>query len=60
MQPRFVGRLGVADAVTTANAALGFLAVVTAPSNPRLAARIVLVAARHHPIEAVGDRRHQH
>ena len=29
MQPRFVGRLGVADAGTAANAALGFVAVVS-------------------------------
>ncbi|MDL0124328.1 protein sorting system archaetidylserine synthase [Halobacterium salinarum] len=57
MQPRFVGRLGVADAVTTANAALGFLAVVTAPSNPRLAARIVLVAAIADGLDGVVARR---
>lgn len=45
MQPRFVGRLGVADAVTVANAALGFLAVVAASFEPGLAARLVLLAA---------------
>jgi len=45
MQPRFVGRLGVADAVTTLNAAMGFLACITAFSYPELAARIVLLAA---------------
>ncbi|MFB6168008.1 MAG: protein sorting system archaetidylserine synthase [Haloferacaceae archaeon] len=41
---RFVGRLGVADAVTVANAALGFVAVAVV-SQPRLAARLVLLAA---------------
>jgi CDP-diacylglycerol--serine O-phosphatidyltransferase len=45
MQPRFVGRLGVADAVTVANAALGFLAAVAATIEPELAARLVLLAA---------------
>lgn len=45
MQPRFVGRLGVADAVTTANAALGFLAVVVSFADVELAARLMLLAA---------------
>jgi len=45
MQPRFVGRLSLADAVTVSNAALGFLAVVAAPTNAELAARLVLLAA---------------
>lgn len=45
MSPRFVGRLGLADAVTAANAALGFLAVVVAAADPGLAARLVLLAA---------------
>jgi CDP-diacylglycerol--serine O-phosphatidyltransferase len=45
MQPRFVGRLGVADAVTVANAALGFLAAVAATVEPGVAARLVLLAA---------------
>jgi len=44
MLPRFVGRLRLADAVTTANAALGFLAAVTAFADPELAARLVLLA----------------
>jgi len=44
MLPRFVGRLGLADAVTTANAALGFLGVVVALGDPELAARLVLLA----------------
>jgi len=47
MRPRGVGRLGVADAVTVANAAVGFLAVAVllldAGAGP--AARLVLVAS---------------
>lgn len=45
MQPRFVGRLGAADAVTVANAALGFVATAAAAVNPSLAARLILLAA---------------
>lgn len=45
MQPRFVGRLGLADAVTVANAGLGFVAVVAATVDPVLAAQLLLVAA---------------
>lgn len=45
MRPRFVGRLGLADAVTTANAVVGFLAAAVAPSAPALAARLILLAA---------------
>ncbi|GAB6861262.1 protein sorting system archaetidylserine synthase [Haloplanus litoreus] len=45
MQPRFVGRLGLADAVTVGNAMLGFLAAFVATANAPLAARIVLLAA---------------
>jgi CDP-diacylglycerol--serine O-phosphatidyltransferase len=45
MRPRFVGRLGPADFVTVANAVLGFVAVFVAPGDPRLAARLVLLAA---------------
>ncbi|MFB6114461.1 MAG: protein sorting system archaetidylserine synthase [Halodesulfurarchaeum sp.] len=45
MRPRFVGRLETADLFTTLNAGLGFVAVVTATVDVRLAARIVLVAA---------------
>lgn len=44
MQPRFVGRLSAADAVTVANAGLGFFAIVAAFDDPRLAARFVLLA----------------
>ncbi|MEF8882111.1 MAG: protein sorting system archaetidylserine synthase [Halapricum sp.] len=45
LRPRFLGRLGVADAVTVANAALGFAAAVAATVDPGLAARLILLAA---------------
>ena len=45
MKPRIVGRLGLADAVTIANAAIGFFAVIAATIDPGLAARLVLLAA---------------
>ncbi len=45
MKPRFVGRLSLADAVTVSNAALGFLAIAVATTNPRLAARLILLGA---------------
>jgi archaetidylserine synthase len=45
MRPRFVGRTGLADAVTVANAMLGFLAVVVATTDTWAAARLLLLAA---------------
>ena len=45
LAPRFVGRLGIADAVTAGNAALGFLATAVAIVDVRLAAQFVLLAA---------------
>ncbi len=45
MQPRFLGQLGVADLVTAANAAIGFVAAAVAPTDPGLAARLILLAA---------------
>lgn len=45
MQPRFVGRLGLADVVTVANAALGFVAAAVATTAPGLGARLLLLAA---------------
>lgn len=45
MLPRFVGRTGLADAVTVGNAILGFLAVLVAFENTWLAARLLLLAA---------------
>ncbi|MFQ3318294.1 MAG: archaetidylserine synthase [Natronomonas sp.] len=45
MQPRFLGQLGLADSVTVANAALGFVAAAVAMTDPSLSARLVLLAA---------------
>ena len=45
MKPRFVGRLGLADAITVGNAVLGFVAAVVATVDVGLAARLVLVGA---------------
>ncbi|SNR48760.1 protein sorting system archaetidylserine synthase [Halorubrum vacuolatum] len=45
MHLRVIGRLGLADAVTVANAAVGFLAVVAATIDVELAARLILLAA---------------
>ncbi|MFB6112204.1 MAG: protein sorting system archaetidylserine synthase [Halobacteriaceae archaeon] len=45
MYPRFVGRVGPADAVTAVNAALGFGAVAMATVDVGIAARLVLLAA---------------
>ncbi len=45
MHPRFVGRLGLADAVTVSSAVLGFAAIVIATVDTELAARLILLAA---------------
>jgi len=45
MKPRFVGCLGLADAVTVTNAALGFLAAAVAFVDVELAARLILLGA---------------
>lgn len=45
MHLRVITRLGLADAVTVANAAVGFLAVVAATVDIELAARLILCAA---------------
>lgn len=57
MRPRFVGQLGLADAVTTANAALGFVAVVVARTDPSLAARLILLAGIADAIDGILARR---
>jgi len=44
MRPRFVGRVGLADAATIANAVLGFAAAATAFLDPVLSARLLLLA----------------
>ncbi|PSP76881.1 CDP-diacylglycerol--serine O-phosphatidyltransferase [Halobacteriales archaeon QS_3_64_16] len=60
MEPRFVGRLGLADGVTIANAALGLLAVIAAPTDPGLAARSVLLAAVADGLDGVLARTYGH
>ncbi|MFP4590064.1 MAG: protein sorting system archaetidylserine synthase [Halobacteriales archaeon] len=45
MKPRVASHVGPADVVTAGHAALGLLAVVTAPTDLDLAARLVLLAA---------------
>lgn len=57
MGPRFVGRLGLADAVTAANAALGFVAVVAVTVDVALAARVVLLAAIADGLDGLVARR---
>lgn len=65
MRPRFVGRLAVADAVTVANAAVGFLAVATAMLAVAgrsvavdLGARLVLLAGIADGLDGVLARRY--
>jgi CDP-diacylglycerol--serine O-phosphatidyltransferase len=57
MKPRFVGEMGLADAVTVANAALGFLAAVAATVDVALAARLILLAAIADALDGVVARR---
>lgn len=57
MRPRFVGRLGLADAITVTNAVLGFVAVVFATVDPQLAARAILLAAVGDGLDGVVARR---
>lgn len=56
MQPRFVGRFGLADAITVANAAVGFVAVVAATVEPMLAARLILLAAIFDALDGIVAR----
>ncbi|QPV62979.1 protein sorting system archaetidylserine synthase [Halosimplex litoreum] len=49
-------RLGVADAVTLANAVVGFAAGVVALSDPHLAARLVLLAAIADALDGIAAR----
>ncbi|MXV63706.1 phosphatidylcholine/phosphatidylserine synthase [Natronorubrum sp. JWXQ-INN-674] len=58
MLPRFVGRLGIADAVTIANAGLGFVAVVIAFVDIGLAARLILLAAIADGLDGILARRY--
>lgn len=57
MIPRFVGRVSAADVVTTANAVLGFVAVVVAFGDVSLAARLMLLAAIADGLDGVLARR---
>jgi CDP-diacylglycerol--serine O-phosphatidyltransferase len=57
MKPRFVGRLGLADAVTVANAGLGFVAAVAATVDVGLAARVILLAAIADALDGVVARK---
>ncbi|MDL5360521.1 protein sorting system archaetidylserine synthase [Halalkalicoccus sp. NIPERK01] len=56
--PRFVGRLGIADAVTVGNAALGFLAAAVAMVDVAVAAQFVLLAAVLDGLDGVLARRY--
>ncbi|MFC6906317.1 protein sorting system archaetidylserine synthase [Halalkalicoccus tibetensis] len=58
LAPRFVGRLGIADAVTVGNAALGFLAAAVAAVDVRVAAQFVLLAAVLDGLDGVLARRY--
>lgn len=55
---RFVGRLGTADALTVANAALGFVAATLAATAPDMAARLVLLAAIADGLDGIVARRY--
>lgn len=57
MQPRFMGRLSLADGVTVANAAIGFLAIVAATVEPSLSARLILVGAIADGLDGVVARK---
>jgi CDP-diacylglycerol--serine O-phosphatidyltransferase len=57
MKPRFVGRLGLADAVTVSNAGLGFVAAVAATVDTGLAARLILLAAITDALDGVVARK---
>lgn len=57
MEPRFVGRIGIADVVTIANAAVGFLATVAAIVDITLAVRLILLAAIADALDGVIARR---
>lgn len=60
MEPRFVGRLGLADGVTVANALFGLLATIAAPTDPGLAARLILLAAIADGLDGVCARAYGH
>ena len=55
--PRFLTRLGPADVVTVANAAVGFVACVIAVREPALAARLILLGAIADALDGVLARK---
>jgi len=57
-RPRFLSRLGLADAVTAGNAALGTLAAAAVAFDPTLAARLVLLGAVADGLDGVIARRY--
>ncbi|MFC6785436.1 protein sorting system archaetidylserine synthase [Halobaculum halobium] len=57
-RPRFLSRLGMADAVTAGNAALGTLAAAAVAFDPTLAARLVLLGAVADGLDGVLARRY--
>ncbi|MFC7136794.1 protein sorting system archaetidylserine synthase [Halobaculum litoreum] len=57
-RPRFLSRLGLADAVTAGNAALGTLAAALVAVDPGLAARLVLLGAVADGLDGVLARRY--
>ena len=58
LRPRFLGVLGLADAMTALNAAVGFVAIGVAPVDPGLAARLILLAAVADGLDGVLARRY--
>lgn len=58
MKPRVVAHVGPADVVTAGHAALGLLAVVIAPADLDLAARLVLLAAILDGLDGIVARRY--
>lgn len=57
MGSRFVRELTAADAMTLTNAIIGFLAVIMAPTDHELAARLILLAAVTDGLDGVLARR---
>lgn len=56
MGSRFVEGLSIADVVTLMNGVIGFLAIIVAPDNPELAARLILLAAVADGVDGVVAR----
>lgn len=57
MWPRLLRRLGPADVITVGNAMLGFIAAAAAIEDPRLAARLVLLAAMGDGLDGIVARK---